>query len=58
MVTGSVAAGVQAGIGNVVGGSLFAVAQSVAAGGALPAIASFISAVIGAIICLPFALFL
>lgn len=41
---GSAAAGMQAGIGNVVAGSLFAGAQSVAAGGALPAIGSVISA--------------
>jgi hypothetical protein len=34
---GSMAAGMQAGIGNVVAGSLFAGAQSVAMGGALPA---------------------
>jgi len=36
-VAGSIAAGMQAGIGNVVAGSLFAGAQSVAMGGALPA---------------------
>lgn len=35
---GSAAAGMQAGIGNVVAGSFFAGAQSVGAGGALPAI--------------------
>jgi hypothetical protein len=41
--TGTVAAGMQAGIGNVVAGSLFAGAQSVAMGGALPAIGSAIA---------------
>lgn len=41
---GSIAAGMQAGMGNVVAGSLFAGAQSVAAGGTLPAIGSIISA--------------
>ncbi|KAF9510472.1 hypothetical protein BS47DRAFT_1487401 [Hydnum rufescens UP504] len=47
--TGSVAAGIQAGIGNVAAGSLFAGAQSVAAGGALPMIGTVISAGIGAV---------
>ncbi|KAF9520219.1 hypothetical protein BS47DRAFT_1336195 [Hydnum rufescens UP504] len=42
------AAGIQAGIGNVAAGSLFAGAQSVAAGGALPLIGTVISAGIGA----------
>jgi hypothetical protein len=37
---GSIAAGMQAGIGNVVAGSLFAAAQSVAMGGAVPAVVS------------------
>ena len=37
---GSIAAGIQAGIGNVVVGSLFATAQSVAMGGAVPAVIS------------------
>jgi hypothetical protein len=37
---GSIAAGMQAGIGNVVVGSLFATAQSVAMGGAVPAAVS------------------
>ncbi|KAF9510470.1 hypothetical protein BS47DRAFT_1487400 [Hydnum rufescens UP504] len=46
---GSVAAGIQAGIGNVAAGSLFAGAQSVAAGGALPLIGTVISAGIGAV---------
>ncbi|KAH9980657.1 hypothetical protein BJV74DRAFT_855712 [Russula compacta] len=35
-VAGSIAAGMQAGIGNVAAGSLFATAQSVAMGGAVP----------------------
>lgn len=35
---GSIAAGIQSGIGNVVSGSAFAVAQSIGAGGALPAL--------------------
>ncbi len=36
-ILGSIAAGAQAGVGNVVAGSLFAAAQSVAMGGAVPA---------------------
>ncbi|KAI0264189.1 hypothetical protein BC834DRAFT_970915 [Gloeopeniophorella convolvens] len=36
-VAGTIAAGVQAGIGNVAAGSLFALAQSVAMGGGVPA---------------------
>lgn len=51
LFTGSVAAGLQAGMGNVIAGSLFAGAQSVAAGGALPAvgyvIAGGVSGVVG-----------
>ena len=51
-LVGSIAAGVQAGIGNVVAGSLFAGAQSVAMGGALPgaitAVSSAVSGVTGA----------
>ena len=39
---GSIAAGMQAGIGNVVAGSLFATAQSVAMGGGVPAVISAI----------------
>lgn len=35
---GGIAAGIQAGIGNVAAGSLFAGAQAVAAGAALPAV--------------------
>ncbi|KAH9980658.1 hypothetical protein BJV74DRAFT_953048 [Russula compacta] len=35
-LAGSIAAGMQAGIGNVAAGSLFAIAQSVAMGGAVP----------------------
>lgn len=46
---GSVAAGIQAGIGNVVAGSLFAGAQSVAAGGALPVVGSVIAGGVGAV---------
>ena len=37
-VTGGIAAGIQAGMGNVAAGSLFAGAQAVAMGGSLPAI--------------------
>ncbi|KAJ7507081.1 hypothetical protein B0H11DRAFT_2218914 [Mycena galericulata] len=40
-VAGTFAAATQAGIGNVVAGSAFACAQSVAAGGALPAALQF-----------------
>jgi hypothetical protein len=36
-LSGTAAAGMQAGIGNVVAGSMFATAQSIAAGGAVPA---------------------
>lgn len=46
---GSIAAGMQAGIGNVVAGSLFAGAQSVGAGGALPLIGSAIAGGIGGV---------
>jgi hypothetical protein len=35
-LSGTAAAGIQAGIGNVVAGSLFATAQSIAMGGAVP----------------------
>lgn len=45
---GSFAAVTQAGIGNVVAGSLFAGAQSVAMGGALPAIGTAIAGGISA----------
>ena len=41
---GTMAAGIQAGIGNVVAGSLFATAQSVAMGGALPVAVTAIGA--------------
>lgn len=37
---GSIAAGLQAGIGNVAAGSLFAAAQSIAMGGGVPAAVS------------------
>ncbi len=43
------AAGIQAGIGNVVAGSLFATAQSVAMGGAIPAIITAIGGGVGAV---------
>jgi hypothetical protein len=49
-LVGSIAAGVQAGIGNVVAGSLFAIAQSIAMGGAIPAaISAIFAAFIGII---------
>lgn len=41
--SGTIAAGIQAGIGNVIAGSLFAGAQSVAMGGALPVVGSVIA---------------
>jgi hypothetical protein len=37
-ILGSIAAGLQAGIGSVVAGSLFATTQSIAMGGAIPAV--------------------
>ncbi|KAH9976282.1 hypothetical protein BGW80DRAFT_1167856, partial [Lactifluus volemus] len=43
-VAGSLAAIIQAGIGNVMAGSLFAIAQSIAMGGAFPAAFSAICA--------------
>ncbi|KAG6873822.1 hypothetical protein C0992_008369, partial [Termitomyces sp. T32_za158] len=42
----SIAAAVQALIGNVASGSLFALLQSIAMGGAVPAVFSFIGGVI------------
>ena len=45
---GGIAAAIQASIGNVVAGSAFAAAQSVAMGGALPAIGYVSAAAIGA----------
>ncbi|KAI9465363.1 hypothetical protein BJY52DRAFT_1221020 [Lactarius psammicola] len=48
-VAGTMAAGIQAGIGNVVAGSLFATAQSVAMGGAIPAVVSAAGAGLGAV---------
>jgi len=42
---GSIAAGVQAGIGNVVAGSMFATAQSMAMGGGIPAVVSAIGGI-------------
>lgn len=47
---GSYAAAVQSGIGNVAAGSLFALLQSIGAGGALPAVFSAISGAIGALL--------
>jgi len=47
---GSFAAAVQAGGGNIVAGSLFALAQSIGAGGVVPAIFSAISGAIGALL--------
>jgi len=47
---GSLAAAIQSGIGNVVAGSLFALAQSIGAGGALPVIFSAIAGAIGALL--------
>lgn len=43
-LSGTAAAAIQAGIGNVLAGSLFATAQSIAMGGAIPAIFTAISA--------------
>jgi hypothetical protein len=40
---GGIAAGIQAGMGNVAAGSLFAGAQSVAMGGALPVVGNVIA---------------
>ena len=45
---GTVAAGIQAGIGNVAAGSAFAVAQSIAMGGAIPAVVTAVGAGVGA----------
>jgi hypothetical protein len=45
---GTVAAGIQAGIGNVAVGSAFAAAQSIAMGGAIPTVISAVSAGLGA----------
>ncbi|KAI0066025.1 hypothetical protein BV25DRAFT_1912830 [Artomyces pyxidatus] len=44
--TGSMAAGIQAGIGNVAAGSLFATCQSIAMGGAFPVVGFAIGAAI------------
>lgn len=46
-LSGSIAAGMQAGIGNVAAGSAFAVAQSIAMGGAIPAVVTAIGAGVG-----------
>ena len=43
------AAGIQAGIGNVAAGSLFAIAQSIGAGGAVPAVFTAIGGGISAV---------
>jgi len=45
---GSIAAGIQAGIGNIAAVSAFAVAQSIGMGGAVPTIITAIAAAIGA----------
>jgi len=42
--SGTAAAGIQAGIGNVVAGSLFATVQSIAMGGAVPVVITVVSA--------------
>ncbi len=46
---GTAAAAIQAGIGNVVAGSLFATAQSVAMGGAIPTVITAIGAGVGSL---------
>jgi len=48
VVAGSAAAGIQAGMGNIAGGSLFALAQSIGAGASLPPVLSAVGGVIGA----------
>ena len=48
LLQGSIAAGLQAGIGNVAAGSLFAMAQGVAMGGAIPAVFTAFGAGVGA----------
>ena len=48
LAIGTLAAAIQAGMGNVAAGSAFAVAQSVAMGGALPAVGYVSAAAIGA----------
>jgi len=45
---GSIAAGVQAGIGNVAAGSAYAAAQSIAMGGAIPTVVSAFGGGLGA----------
>ncbi|KAI4525467.1 hypothetical protein K525DRAFT_261283 [Schizophyllum commune Loenen D] len=47
VAAGSIAAGIQAGIGNVVAGSLFAGAQAAGATGAIPVIGTVISGGVG-----------
>ncbi|KAH9063347.1 hypothetical protein EDB87DRAFT_174282 [Lactarius vividus] len=49
-VAGTAAATMQAGIGNVAAGSLFAMAQSVAMGGAIPAVFTAIGAGLGGLV--------
>ncbi|KAH9046770.1 hypothetical protein EDB84DRAFT_1464251 [Lactarius hengduanensis] len=49
-VVGTAAAAIQAGIGNVAAGSLFATAQSVAMGGSIPTVITAIGAGVGAVI--------
>ena len=48
MCAGSAAAGIQAGIGNVAAGSLFAIVQSAAATGSIGAVATVAGAAGGA----------
>ena len=45
---GGLAAGIQSGIGPIAAGSLFATAQSVAMGGAIPTVFSVVGAGVGA----------
>ncbi|KAH8994543.1 hypothetical protein EDB92DRAFT_288237 [Lactarius akahatsu] len=49
LVVGSIAAGIQAGIGNVAAGSLFATAQSVTMRGALSGVVTAVGTAIGGI---------
>ncbi|KAH8994542.1 hypothetical protein EDB92DRAFT_1849784 [Lactarius akahatsu] len=49
-IAGTAAAAIQAGIGNVAAGSLFATAQSVAMGGSIPTVITAIGAGVGAAI--------
>jgi hypothetical protein len=49
-IIGTFAAVIQSGIGNVAAGSLFATAQSVAMGGAIPAVVTAVGAGVGAVV--------